>query len=159
MEIRRSQYRLISTMGFSILMRWYIDIESSPVRFSVAAGCCCCWFLFLFCSVLFCFQLAGVFQPRCNSPELISGYEVSGKLTFRPLFIKYTFAFTNARWDIDNSGDPDQYRVNCRSSALYFAFLKISNKSSLFMACGIRHVYGYHKTALRIPFSFKSTLF
>ena len=29
-EIRRSYDRLISTMGFPILVRWYIDIESGP---------------------------------------------------------------------------------------------------------------------------------
>ena len=30
MEIRRSQDRLISTVGFAILVRWHLDIESGP---------------------------------------------------------------------------------------------------------------------------------
>ena len=32
MELRRSYYRLISTMGFPILVRWHIYIESGPWR-------------------------------------------------------------------------------------------------------------------------------
>ena len=34
MEIRRSHDRLISTMGFPILVRWYLYIESGPRFFS-----------------------------------------------------------------------------------------------------------------------------
>ena len=85
-----STYLHIGIFHSDKLVYWYWII---PCVF-----CCCCRVLLLlvlfFFSVLFCFQLAGAFQPRCNSPELISGYEVSGKLTFSPFVYKiYTCVY------------------------------------------------------------------
>ena len=41
-EIRWSYDRLISTMGFPILIRWHIYIESGPRARNSMLGCICC---------------------------------------------------------------------------------------------------------------------
>ena len=42
MEIRRSYDRLISTMGFPILVRWHLYIESGPRTLTISNTICYC---------------------------------------------------------------------------------------------------------------------